>query len=63
MAPWSRASDHRWGAQVRPLKQLFERSFFMPSSNELFAHAFIHSFTYSFIQKAIFDDLPIYMVI
>ena len=34
----------------------------MPLSNELMANAFIHSFTYSSIHKAISADLPIFMV-
>ena len=34
----------------------------MPLSDELIANAFIHSFTYSSIYKAILD-LPIFLVI
>lgn len=73
MTPWPRAvltSPEQQGHQTtaggsheRPLTQLFDRSFFMPLSDELIANAFIHSFTYSPVHKVIFDDSPIFLVV
>lgn len=73
MTPWPRVvltspeqQGHQTtagGSRERPLTQLFDRSFFMPLSDELIANAFIHSFTYSSVYKAIFDYLPIFLVI